>query len=194
MNLPMYLKINLSTKKVSKFEIEEKLFRRYIGGKTLAAKLLYDMTPAGMDPLSEDSMMIINTGPGNGTGAPSSSRFNMTFKNLMTGGIASSNCGGSFGMMLKKAGYDGIILTGKADKPSHIEILDGEVSVQNAEHLWGMDTEKVQEEFPAHYGKIVIGPAGEHLVRYAGVLSGERVAGRCGAGAVLVSKNIKSVT
>lgn len=96
-------------------------------------------------------------------------------------------------MMLKKAGYDGMILTGKADEPSYIEILDGDVHIKNAQHLWGMDTEKVQEEFPAHYGKIVIGPAGEHLVHYAGVLSGERVAGRCGAGAVFGSKNIKAV-
>lgn len=193
MNLPVYLEIDLSSKKLKRHIIDKKLFERYIGGKILAAKLLYDMTPAGIEPLSEEAMIIINTGPANGTGAPSSSRFNMSFKNLLTGGIASSNCGGNFGMMLKKAGYDGIILTGKAEVPSYIEILDGEVQIKNAEHLWGMDTEKVQEEFPPQYGKIVIGPAGEHKVLYAGVLSGERVAGRCGAGAVFGSKNIKAV-
>ena len=193
MNSPVYLEINLTTKKVKRLKIEKEIFERYIGGKILAAKLLYDMTPAGIDPLSEEAVIIVNTGPGNGTGAPSSSRFNMSFKNVMTGGIASSNCGGNFGMMLKKAGYDGMILTGKAEVPSYIEILDGNVHVKNAEHLWGMDTEKVQEEFPPQYGKIVIGPAGENLVRYAGVLSGERVAGRCGAGAVFGSKNIKAV-
>lgn len=193
MNLPVYLEINLSTKKIKRLKIDQKIFERYIGGKILAAKLLYDMTPAGIDPLSEEAMIIVNTGPGNGTGAPSSSRFNMTFKNLMTGGIASSNCGGNFGMMLKKAGYDGMILTGKAKVPCYIEILDGDVHIKNAKHLWGMDTEKAQEQFPPQYGKLVIGPAGEHQVRYAGVLSGERVAGRCGAGAVLGSKNIKAV-
>lgn len=193
MNLPVYLEINLSTRKIKRFKIDKKMFERYIGGKILAAKLLYDLTEAGIDPLSEEAVIIVNTGPANGTGAPSSSRFNMSFKNLMTGGIASSNCGGNFGMMLKKAGYDGIILTGKAKVPSYIEILDGDAHIKNAEHLWGMDTEKVQEEFPAPYGKIVIGPAGEHLVRYAGILSGERVAGRCGAGAVFGSKNIKAV-
>lgn len=194
MNLPIYLEINLSTKKVRRFKIDAEMFRYYIGGKTLAAKLLYDLTPAGIDPLSEEAMIIINTGPANGTGAPSSSRFNMTFKNVMTGGIASSNCGGNFGMMLKKAGYDGIILTGKSKAPSYIEILDGNVHVKEAGHLWGMDTEQVQKEFPRQYGTIVIGPAGENLVSFAGVLSGERVAGRCGAGAVLGSKNIKAVT
>lgn len=193
MNLPVYMEINLSTRKIKRLKIDKKMFERYIGGKILAAKLLYDLTEAGIDPLSEEAVIIVNTGPANGTGAPSSSRFNMSFKNLMTGGIASSNCGGNFGMMLKKAGYDGIILTGKAKVPSYIEILDGDVHIKNAEHLWGMDTEKVQEEFPAPYGKIVIGPAGEHLVRYAGILSGERVAGRCGAGAVFGSKNIKAV-
>ena len=194
MNLPIYLEINLSTKKVRRFKIDAEMFRYYIGGKTLAAKLLYDLTPAGIDPLSEEAMIIINTGPANGTGAPSSSRFNMTFKNVMTGGIASSNCGGNFGMMLKKAGYDGIILTGKSKAPSYIEILDGNVHVKEAGPLWGMDTEQVQKEFPRQYGTIVIGPAGENLVSFAGVLSGERVAGRCGAGAVLGSKNIKAVT
>ena len=194
MNLPIYLQINLSTKKVRRFKIDAETFRYYIGGKTLAAKLLYDLTPAGIDPLSEEAMIIINTGPANGTGAPSSSRFNITFKNVMTGGIASSNCGGNFGMMLKKAGYDGIILTGKSKAPSYIEILDGNVHVKEAGHLWGMDTEQVQKEFPRQYGTIVIGPAGENLVSFAGVLSGERVAGRCGAGAVLGSKNIKAVT
>lgn len=193
MNLPVYIQIDLSTRKIRRFQIDKKMFERFIGGKILAAKLLYDMTRPGIDPLSDEAMIIVNTGPANGTGAPSSSRFNMSFKNLMTGGIASSNCGGNFGMMLKKAGYDGMILTGKADEPSYIEILDGDVHIKNAQYLWGMDTEKVQEEFPAQYGKIVIGPAGEHLVHYAGVLSGERVAGRCGAGAVFGSKNIKAV-
>lgn len=193
MNLPVYLEINLCTNNVKEFKIDKKVFTRYVGGKILAGKLLYDLTHAGTDPLAEEAMIIINTGPGNDTGAPSSSRFNMTFKNLMTGGIASSNCGGNFGMMMKKAGYDGIILTGKAKVPSYIEILDGNVKIKNAEYLWGLDTEKTQEKFPPEYGKLVIGPAGEHLVRYAGVLSGERVAGRCGAGAVFGSKNLKAV-
>lgn len=193
MNLPVYIEINLSTGKMKHFIIDQKLFERYVGGKILAGKLLYDLTRAGIDPLAEEAMIIINTGPGNDTGAPSSSRFNMSFKNILTGGIATSNCGGDFGMMLKKAGYDGIILTGKAEVPSYIEILDGNVQIKNAEHLWGLDTEKTQEKFPPHYGKVVIGPAGEHLVRYAGVLSGERVAGRCGVGAVFGSKNLKAI-
>jgi aldehyde:ferredoxin oxidoreductase len=118
----------------------------------------------------------------------------MSFKNVLTGGIASSNCGGIFGVMLKRAGYDGLIITGKAPKHSRIEIADGKISIFDAEELWGLNTEEVQEKLPSHYGKLVIGPAGENLVRYASAFSGERAAGRCGGGAVLGSKNIKALT
>ncbi len=190
---PVYAMIDLSSKKVSRYEISKQDFKKYIGGKMLGAKLLTELTPAGLDPLAPRAVVIVNTGPANGTGAPSSSRFNMTFKNVLTGGIASSNCGGQFGVMMKRAGYDGIILTGKAEHPVSIHIVDGEVTFTDATALWGMDTERVQEEFPRMYGKLVIGPAGENLVRYAAAVSGERVSGRCGAGAVLGAKNVKAI-
>lgn len=193
MTLPKYVLIDLSNGNVSDYPISEDLYIKYIGGKALGARLLFDLLPVGVDPLSADNIMIVNTGPMNGTGAPSSSRFNMTFKNVMTNGIASSNCGGQFGVMLKASGYDGIILKGGAASPSYIEILDGEITIKSAEHLWGMDAEKVQEEFNHHWGKLVIGPAGENGVHYAAAVSGERVAGRCGAGAVLGAKNIKAL-
>ena len=85
-----YLHINLSTGKIRPLPIKEGVVRAYLGGKTLAAKLLYDLLPKGVDPLSKENILIINTGIMTDTGAPSSSRFNMTFKNVMTGGIASS--------------------------------------------------------------------------------------------------------
>ena len=193
--LPLYARIDLSTGKTEPFPISREYFEKYLGGKTLAARLLLDlMPPDSLDPLDPRAVLIINTGPLNGTGAPSSSRFNMSFKNVLTGGIASSNCGGIFGVMMKRAGYDGLIITGRAAVPSRIEILDGKISVLNAEELWGLDTEKTQEKLPAHYGKLVIGPAGENLVRYASAISGERMAGRCGGGAVLGSKNIKALS
>ena len=193
LTLPKYALIDLSTGKVSDYPISKELFTKYIGGKALGSRLLFDLMPAGVDPLTKENVMIVNTGPMNGTGAPSSSRFNVSFKNVMTGGIASSNCGGQFGVMLKAAGFDGIILMGGAEKPSYIEILDGEITLKSADHLWGMDAEKVQEEFNPHWGKLVIGPAGENGVHYAAAVSGERVAGRCGAGAVLGVKNIKAL-
>jgi aldehyde:ferredoxin oxidoreductase len=193
MNIPKYVIIDLNSETVSNYNIHKELFEKYLGGKALAARILYDLLPKGTEPLSPEAILIINTGPMNGTGAPSSSRFNLTFKNVLTDGIGSSNCGGQFGIMLKKAGLDGIIITGKASRPSTVEIIDGEVRILDATHLWGMDAEKTQEEFDLGYGKLVIGPAGENLVRYACAISGERVAGRCGAGAVMGSKNIKAI-
>lgn len=193
MKLPVYALIDLSTRKVSPYEISKATYTKYIGGKTLGARLLLDLTPAGVDPLGADAIVIVNTSPMNGTGAPSSSRFNMTFKNVLTGGIASSNCGGQFGVMMKRAGFDGVILKGQSESPVTIEIIDGKVSIADASELWGKDAEETQESFPKIYGKLVIGPAGEHLVRFASAVSGERVAGRCGAGAVLGAKKVKAL-
>jgi aldehyde:ferredoxin oxidoreductase len=193
MKLPVYALIDLSSGAVSRYEIDSSTYRKYIGGKTLGARLLYDLTPAGVDPLGPEAVVIINTSPATGTGAPCSSRFNMTFKNVLTGGIASSNCGGQFGVMLKRAGYDGIILKGQSAKPCTLAIVDGKATVSDASDLWGKDAEETQHAFPKIYGKLVIGPAGEHLVRYAAAVSGERVAGRCGAGAVLGAKKIKAI-
>ena len=193
MKLPKYALIDLSDKSVHDHPISEELFKDYMGGKILGARLLYDLQPKGLEPLAPESVLIINTGPANGSGAPSSGRFNMTFKNVLTGGIASTNCGGQFGVMLKRAGYDGIILTGKSDDPVYIEILDGSITIKDASGYMGQNTEEVQEHFDKKWGKLVIGPAGENLVRYACAVSGERVAGRCGAGAVMGSKNLKAI-
>lgn len=193
MNYPTYAIIDLTSGMWKPYEISKELYESCLGGKILGARLLTDLTKAGIDPLSPESVVIVNTGPMNNSGAPSSSRFNMTFKNVLTGGIASSNCGGQFGVMLKKAGFDGIILKGEAKEPVIIEIVDGSVKINPAKYLWGMDTEKVQENLPKRYGKLVIGPAGENLVKYACAVSGERVAGRCGGGAVLGSKKIKGI-
>lgn len=193
MNLPVYARIDLTTGEVSPYPISERLFEQYIGGKILGGKLLYDLMPKGTDALAPESVLIINTGPANGTGAPSSSRFNLSFKNVLTGGAASSNCGGQFGVMLRRAGFDGLILTGKAERLSYVEILDGHIAIRDASAFAGMNAEEVQEQFDKHWGKLVIGPAGENLVRYAGAMSGERMAGRCGAGAVLGSKNLKGL-
>lgn len=193
MNLPVYARIDLTTGEVSPYPISPQLFERYIGGKILGGKLLYDLMPRGTDALAPESVLIINTGPANGTGAPSSSRFNLSFKNVLTGGVASSNCGGQFGVMLRRAGFDGLILTGRAERLSYVEILDGHIAIRDASAFAGMDAEQVQEQFDKHWGKLVIGPAGENLVRYAGAMSGERMAGRCGAGAVMGSKNLKGL-
>ena len=190
---PVYAKIDLTTGNVSDFPISQEYFTKYIGGKCLGARLILDLTRPGLDPLDPEAAFNVNTGPLNGTGSPSSSRFNMTFKNVMTGGIASSNCGGQFGVMMKKAGYDGLIITGRASSPVLIDITDGDITIQDASSLWGLDAEETQEKLPGQYGKLVIGQAGENLVRYASAASGERMGGRCGCGAVMGSKNLKAI-
>ena len=193
MKLPVYAKVDLTSGRWERYEVPREYFKKYVGGKCLAARLLLDLTEQGLGPLDERAAIIINTGPLNGTGAPSSSRFNLSFKNVLTGGIASSNCGGQFGVMLKRAGFDGLIITGRAKEPSVLEALDGEIHIRPAPELWGLDAEKTQERFPEWYGKLVIGPAGENGVLYASAISGERVAGRCGSGAVLGSKRLKAL-
>ena len=193
MILPVYAQVDLTNGRWRKCTISARLFEQYLGGKALGARLLTDLTTAGLDPLSPEAVLIVNTGSMNDTGAPSSSRFNMTFKNVLTGGIASSNCGGPFGMLLKKAGFDGLILCGKAPELSMVVVEDGKIRIEACPQLQGLDTERTQEELPERYGKLVIGPAGENGVRFACAASGERVAGRCGAGAVMGSKNLKAV-
>ena len=127
MILPVYAQVDLTNGRWRKCTISARLFEQYLGGKALGARLLTDLTQAGLDPLSPEAVLIVNTGPMNDTGAPSSSRFNMTFKNVLTGGIASSNCGGPFGMLLKKAGFDGLILCGKAPELSMVVVEDGKI-------------------------------------------------------------------
>jgi len=190
----LYLYIDLTARTVREYEVSDRLKELYLGGKGLAARILYDATPAGVDPLSPDSVLIVNTGPLTGSGAPCSSRFNVTAKSPLTGAILSSNCGGNFGIHLKKAGVDGLVIKGRADAPTWIHIEDGQVEFRDASDLWGLDTEETQERLPRKDGKIVIGPAGENGVVYANIISQERAAGRGGAGAVMGSKKVKAIT
>jgi len=188
-----YLIINLTDETVVPYPISKDNEERYIGGKALAARILYDLTSPGISPFDEKNILIFNTGPLTGSGAPSASRFNITSRNVLTGGVASSNCGGNFGIKLRKAGLDGIIIYGKAKHPSYITIDNGSVEFHSAKKLWGLSTSRTQAEFDSRWGACVIGPAGEHLVNYATITSEERVAGRTGIGAVMGSKQLKAI-
>jgi aldehyde:ferredoxin oxidoreductase len=187
------LRINLSTKEISNYPWTDGDRRLFIGGKIMAAKILYDNLLKGTDPLGEDNMLVITTGPFTGSAVPSSSRFNISTLSPLTGFIASSNCGGSFGINLKKSGYDALIITGKSEEKLWIEIINEEVKFHNAEEIWGKLTGETQTLLGKKTGKIVIGPAGENLVKFASIISEERVAGRAGVGAVMGSKNLKAV-
>jgi aldehyde:ferredoxin oxidoreductase len=188
------LQINLTDETISDYHISDRERKLFIGGKTMAAWILNKLLTGKEEALSEDNHLVIMTGPLTGTGAPSTSRFDISTLSPQTGFLTSSNCGGTFGYFLKKAGYDGIILSGKCRQHVWIEIVNEHVAFHDAESLWGRETTAAQEGLPPHTGKIVIGPAGEHLVRYSSIVSGERVAGRAGVGAVLGSKNVKAVT
>lgn len=195
--LPRYAIVNIGTGKVEPLPISEYYYQNYLGGKTLAARLLLDLTKPGIDPLAPEAVCIINTGPLNGTGAPSTSRFNMSFKNVLTGGIATTNCGGPFGFTLRKAGYEGIVIRGASKKPVFVSIVEGEITLVDASEFWGMEIAPTQAALLEKYGKgyqsFIIGPAGENQVSYAGVASGERIGGRCGGGAVFGAKNLKGL-
>ncbi|MCX7884538.1 MAG: aldehyde ferredoxin oxidoreductase family protein [Caloramator sp.] len=187
------LKIDLSLKKIEEYPWSDKERELYIGGKIMAAKILYDNIDEKTKALSPDNYLVITTGPLTGTGAPSSSRFNISTISPLTNLLTSSNCGGSFGLYLKKAGYDGIVITGRAENPIWIEITDEEVLFHDAKDIWGLKTSETQSVLGDKCGRLVIGPAGENLVKYASAFSEERAAGRAGVGAVMGYKNIKAI-
>lgn len=197
------LKIDLSSQEVSEYPFSDEERKLYIGGKTMAAKILGDHFDGHEKAFSKENMLVITTGPMTGSGAPSSSRFNISTLSPQTGYITSSNCGGNFGYYLKKAGLDALILTGQCDKHTWIEINNDQVIFHEADDLWGMKTSETQEALNEKLrmkngkirknGKICIGPAGENLVLYSCIVSNERVSGRGGTGAVMGWMNVKAI-
>ena len=176
--------------------LDEETARLYLGGKGYGTRLLYDLTPAGIDPLGPANPLIFATGPLNGSVAPQSNRFAVVCKSPLTGGIGNAACGGSFAYGLKRAGVDVLIVRNQSPSPVRLEI-DGDgsqVAFIDASALWGKGTGETQAILGRKRHHAVIGPAGEHLVRYAGIVSNERIAARTGVGAVMGSKRLKAVT
>lgn len=193
------LLIDLSEKSCEDYPWTDRDRELYIGGKITAAKILFDHLKGDESAYSEENWIVISTGPMTGTGAPSSARFDVSGISPQTGILASSNCGGSFGIYLKKAGYDAIILKGRCADRSWLEINEQGVAFHSAQELWGSSTSQCQQQLRLlmagkKFGQICIGPAGENLVRYAGLVSDERSAGRTGLGAALGWKNVKAIT
>lgn len=186
--------IDLSARTFREFPWTDADRKRTLGGKIMAADiLLHHITPQ-MKAFDEDNWLVITTGPLTGTGCPNTSRFNISTISPLTNILTSSNCGGDFGLTLKRAGYDAAIITGKSETPVHVHITQDNVEFLDASDLWGMTTGEAQEHLKQYPGRLVIGPAGEHKVLYACVFSNERTAGRGGVGAVFGSKNLKAVT
>ncbi len=189
------LDVDLTTRTITEFQVTEADLRFYLGGKGLGLKILYERLRPGCDPLGEENVLIFMLGVMLGSGAPCSSRFAAVTKSPLTGLVASSSCGGPFGMALKTAGYDGLVIRGRADAPVILEIAVTGATIQPAGELWGLETPAVQAQLKLGKpdGALVIGPAGEHQVLYANIASGERFLGRGGFGAVMGSKRLKAV-
>ena len=194
------LKVDLSNKKVEIEELKKETLKKYIGGSGLGTKYLYELTGNDTDPLGEENVLIFMTGPLTGTKAFSSDRFQVITKSPLTNIFGEANCGGQWGSALKRSGYDGIVISGKAENPVYISIDNSEVKILDADELWGLDVFETDEKLKAGTAKdtevACIGPAGENLVRYASISTvgvHARVAARSGCGAVMGSKNLKAI-
>ncbi len=191
------LRINLSQGRISKEPLPDFVARNYIGGNGFSAYYLYRELEPGIDPLAPENKIVIGTGPLTGTLWPSSGRFTIGAKSPLTGFWGEANSGGFFGAELKYAGYDALIIEGKAKRPVYIEIFNEEVAIKDARHLWGRDTREVTLELKREDKEtqvLCIGQAGENLVRYASIISSlHRALGRSGQGAVWGSKNLKAI-
>ncbi len=191
------LRINLSDGKVSVQEYDPEIAYKFLGGRGLAAKILWDEVK-GVDPLSPENKLIFAAGPYNGFPLPSSGKLVVAAKSPLTGGYGDGNLGTWASVHLRKAGYDAIVIEGKARKPSYVYIEDEKVEILSAEGLWGTTTFEAEKKLKEVHGKdcgvLVIGQAGENLVKFATVISQEgRSGGRPGMGAVMGSKNLKAV-
>lgn len=191
--------VDLSTGKIEKKAITETLRRKFLGGRGIDAYIVYRNTPPGADPLGPENVLSVGAGILVGTGLPSCSRTHIAAKSPLTGLFGSSNMGGEFGAEMRFAGYDHIVVKGKAENPVYLWIKDDHVEIRDAARLWGKDTFEteilIREMNDDEDLKVMcIGVAGENLVRYACVLSPPKNSGgRTGMGAVMGSKNLKAI-
>ncbi len=193
------LKVDLTTGATEEYHVPEAWEKDFLGGASLAARLLYDSLTSELDALSANAPLLFMNGPLSGTAGPTVGRFVICGKGPATGLWAESNCGGFWGPELRFAGYDGLWITGRAKEPVYLWINQGRLEVRKAAHLWGKDTYETQAIIKAEVGRstarvAVIGEAGERGVLFAGIYCDHgRTAGRTGLGAVMGAKNLKAV-
>jgi aldehyde:ferredoxin oxidoreductase len=193
------LHVNLSTDELRDEALDPDLARDYVGGSGLAARLVYDMVDATTDPLGPENPLVLMTGPLVGTAMPSAGRCSVCALSPLTGIWGESNTGGFIGPELRFAGYDGIVITGRAERPVWLAIVEGDARLRDASELWGLDTygtqDQVREILDMPRARVAcIGSAGENQVKMAAVMNDHgRAAGRTGMGAVMGAKNLKAV-
>lgn len=193
------LHINLSQRSFEEESIDDNVYRQLLGGKGLGTHLLLNNTQAGVDPLSADNVIIFATGPVTDTKVYGSCRFGAFTKSPLTGIYCESYAGGKVAEPLSRTGYDAIIIKGASEKPVYLEISNKKVIFHDASHLWGKDTFETEDAIREEVGRkdagiIVIGPAGEKLVKFA-VIETEywRSLARTGPGTVMGSKKVKGI-
>jgi aldehyde:ferredoxin oxidoreductase len=192
-----YLRVDLTEGRCSDFVIDDQLLRKFIGGSSLGAKLFLDGYPLSADPLAPESPLMVMAGPMVGSGFPGTSRFAVCAKSPLTGIWGEAACGGTFGPELKKAGYDGIVITGQSAGPVWLSVVEGKVHLIDAAGLWGKDiyetTDLIKKDDPG-IKVLAIGPAGENLVRFAAIGNDRgHFVGRTGLGAVMGAKRLKAI-
>lgn len=192
------LRVNLENKTIVKEPLNRKAAEDFVGARGLGTKYFCDEVDPKVDALGPDNKLIFMTGPLTGTAACCSGRYEVVAKAPLTGTIGAANSGGHFGPELKYAGYDGIIFEGVSDTPVYLYINDDKVELRDASHLWGKTvfeaTDELNKDCGASFRVACIGPTGENLCLYAGVMNDKhRAAGRGGLGAVMGSKKLKAV-
>lgn len=193
------LRVDLSTRSITVDEPGVEFFKKYLGGTTMIAYFLNKEVVGDCDPLGEENKIIVAPSVITGAPIPGSSRFSVGAKSPLTGGFSGSEAGGFFGPELKWAGYDAIIVEGKAEKPSYLWISNDTVEIRDAGHLWGKDTGVVQEMIREENGEkrariLQTGQGGENLIRYAALTNDiHHWNGRSGLGAVFGSKNLRAI-
>ena len=197
-NIGKLLRINLSTSRITVEQLPKDVAHKFLGGKCLGAKLLYDEVRPGINPLGPENRLIFAAGPLQGTTIPGSGRFVVISKSALTNGFGEAHGGGTFGPFMKMAGYDVIVVEGMAERPVYVEVSSDNVSIENAARIGGKDvweTEKALKETRRGLSSIVsIGPAGERLVRFAAIMNDlHRSAARSGVGAIMGSKRLKAI-
>ena len=192
------LRINLSNKTSKEEPLPEEMARNFIGGAGFGIKHLFDELEPGADPLGPDNILVFAPGPFTGAGVPCASRMSVTAKSPLTGAVGMALSGGQFPAEIKFAGWDAIIIEGKAEKPTYVAIKGKDVRFRDADGCWGTLTFDCQqiiknELHDQNVRVCCIGPAGEHLSKLACIVNERRAVGRKGLGAVMGSKNLKAI-
>ena len=178
--------------------VKESLFKKYLGGAGIAAKIIYDTLEPQVNPLDTRNIIVFAVGPFQGTSVPGSGKWVAASKSPLTGIWDDSTAGGGWGPEFKRTGFDAVIIKGKAASPSYLWIHNGEVEVRDASGIWGLSTSETDKAIKSDLGDrkvqvACIGPAGENLVKFASIVNEHGIAGRGGLGAVMGSKKLKAV-